>query len=282
VECELEKAADQVVKNIESRTKALCFTPTINEAKVFAELCRDRGVPSDYVSGECYDRTEKIARFRNGETKLLCNCAVLTEGFDCPDIDTIVLLRPTQSRALLCQQIGRATRLCPDKEFGLLLDFFLLTARHRLCAPSDLNGVEKEAPLCDKAGPGGQRKSLADELSVSGVDQESEYDPLSNEPADPFDVDAYFDEPHLFVDPYRLAPPSENQVAALNKLGIPIVRIKNRGIVDALFTIFKRRWNRNLATVPQVRFLKILGHPDPWNATFSDATEFISERRRSR
>lgn len=144
---ELEKAADQVVKNIADRTKALCFTPTIREAKIFAQLCHDRGVPSDYVSSECSDRKETIARFRSGEIKLLANCAVLTEGFDCPDIDTVVLLRPTQSRALLCQQIGRATRLSPGKEFGLLLDFFWLTARHRLCAPADIDGVEKEPPL---------------------------------------------------------------------------------------------------------------------------------------
>ena len=82
------------------------------------------------VSGACSDRVEKIARFREGDIKLLANCMVLTEGFDSPEIDTIVLLRPTQSRALLCQQIGRVTRLWPGKEFGLVLDFFWLTARH--------------------------------------------------------------------------------------------------------------------------------------------------------
>jgi hypothetical protein len=172
---ELEKAADQVVKNIARRIKALCFTPTINEAKIFAQLCRDRGVAADYVSGECSDRTEKIARFRNGETKLLANCAVLTEGFDCPDIDTIVLLRPTQSRSLLCQQIGRATRLWTGKEFGLLLDFFWLTARHRLCAPGDIDGVEKEPSPCDELlGPGGSKRSLADKLSDEGGERRQE------------------------------------------------------------------------------------------------------------
>lgn len=278
---ELEKAADQVVKNIADRTKALCFTPIIHEAQIFADLCRDRGVAADYVSGECSDRREKIARFRTGEIKLLTNCAVLTEGFDCPDIDTIVLLRPTQSRALLCQQIGRATRLCTGKEFGLLLDFFWLTARHKLCAPGDIDGIELEPSSCGEPGPGGPRKSLADKLSGEGVDQESEYDPFADEPLDPFDIDGFFDVPHIYVDPWRLEQPSEKQVQTLSKLGIPLVRIKNRGVVEDLFKIFKRRWESNLATVPQVRFLKILGHPDPWNATFPEANSYISARRRT-
>jgi superfamily II DNA or RNA helicase len=142
---ELEKAADEVVKNIADRNRVLVFTPTIHEARIFAELCAARGIASEFVSGACSDRVEKIARFREGDIKLLANCMVLTEGFDSPEIDTIVLLRPTQSRALLCQQIGRVTRLWPGKEFGLVLVFFWLTARHKLCMPADLAGVEKEA-----------------------------------------------------------------------------------------------------------------------------------------
>jgi superfamily II DNA or RNA helicase len=278
---ELEKAADEVVKNIADRNRVLVFTPTIHEAMIFAELCAARGMSSEYVSGDCLDRTEKITRFREGNTKLLANCMVLTERFDCPEIDTIVLLRPTQSRALLCQQIGRVTRLWPGKEFGLILDFFWLTARHKLCMPADLVGVEVEPTASPQETPGSTgRRSLADKLRDEGTDRQEDFDLLANAPADPFDVDAWLSAEHRFYDPYQLRPPSENQIATLTKLGIHPAYLKNRGIVNGAFDILKVRWNRNLATVKQARYLLRLGHEKPWRATFQEAHEFINQKRR--
>ncbi|HEX3444779.1 MAG TPA: DEAD/DEAH box helicase, partial [Chthoniobacterales bacterium] len=274
---ELEKAAEQVVKNIADRNRVLAFTPTIDEARIFAQLCAERGVKADYVSGACSNRDEKVARFKDGDIKLLANCLVLTEGFDCPAIDTVVLLRPTQSRALLCQQVGRVTRLWPGKEFGLLLDFFWLTARHKLCAPADLDGVEEEPAAVDPDIPEpGRRKSLAQKLQEEGALEERDFDPLANQPADPFDVDAWLSVDHLFYDPYLRSAPTSKQVETLVRLGIPAQSLKNRGIVNGAFDMLKARWNRGLATVKQARYLTRLGHPNPWQITFSDASQAIS------
>jgi superfamily II DNA or RNA helicase len=279
---ELEKAADQVAKNLAGRIKALCFTPTIHEAEIFAQLLQERGIAAEPLSGQSIDRDEIVARFRNSQIKVLCNCMVLTEGFDCPDCDTIILLRPTQSRALPVQQIGRVTRLWPTKEFGLLLDFFWLTARHKLCRPADIEGVERESspeeapPLV----PGDHRKSLDQKLAEEGALEEEEYDPFAFEPVDPFDIDAYLELPKEFASSYQLEEPTQKQIDTLHRLGIPIICLKNRGVVDGLFDIFKRRWAHGLATVPQVKYLRILGHPDPWNASFQEANEFISEHKR--
>jgi superfamily II DNA or RNA helicase len=278
---ELEKAADEVVKNIADRNRVLVFTPTIHEARIFAELCAARGIASEFVSGACSDRVEKITRFREGDIKLLTNCMLLSEGFDSPEVDTIVLLRPTQSRALLCQQIGRVSRLWPGKEYGLVLDFFWLTARHKLCMPADLAGVEKEAVAISNELPtGGTRQSLADKLRDEGADRQEDFDPLANVPGDPFDIDAWLSVEHRFYDPYQLRPPSENQIATLTKLGIHPAYLKNRGIVNGAFDILKVRWNRNLATVKQARYLLRLGHEKPWRATFQEAHEFINQKRR--
>jgi superfamily II DNA or RNA helicase len=229
---EIEKAADQIVKNIADRNKVLAFTPTINEARILAEHFAARGVAAEYVSGGCYDREEKITRFKDGDTKLLANCMVLSEGFDCPAIDTIVLLRPTQSRALLCQQVGRVTRLWPGKEFGLILDFFWLTARHKLCAPADLDGVEKEASG-EPPGPGGRPRSLSEKLAEEGAQEERYFDPLANEPIDPFDTDAWLASGPVFCDPYLRSAPSARQLETLERLGLNPRYLKNRGLVTA-------------------------------------------------
>ena len=74
----------------------------------------------------------------NGEYDVLCNSCLLIEGWDCPAVDCVIVLRPTRVRSLYQQMIGRGTRLCPGKENLLILDFLWLTERHDLCKPSSL------------------------------------------------------------------------------------------------------------------------------------------------
>jgi hypothetical protein len=275
---ELEKATDQIVKNIADRNKVLAFTPTIHEAQILAQLCTTRGISAEYVSGSCYDREEKITRFKDGDTKLLANCMVLTEGFDCPAIDTIVLLRPTQSRALLCQQIGRVTRLWPGKEFGLILDFFWLTARHKLCAAADLDGVERE-PTGELPGPGGRRKDLCTKLREEGAHEEHYFDPLANEPIDPFNVDAWLATQPMFYDPYLRSAPTAKQLQYLEHVGLNRRFLKNRGLVNGAFDMLKVRRSRDLATVKQARLLERRGHPNPWRVPFDMVDQELSNLR---
>ena len=277
---EVEKAADQIVKNIVDRNKVLAFTPTIAEAQILAGLCAARGIAAEYVSGGCSDRKEKITRFKDGDTKLLANCMVLTEGFDCPAIDTIVLLRPTQSRALLCQQVGRVTRLWPGKEVGLILDFFWLTARHKLCAPADLDGVEKEpSPEAAELEPGRERRSLWEKLRLEGAQQEREFDPLANQPSDPFNIDAWLARAPVFCDPYLRSTPTAKQLESLGRLGLDPRLLSNRGLVNGAFDMLKFRWSRRLATVKQARLLERRGHPNPWQVPFELVNEELSNLR---
>ena len=63
---------------------------------------------------------------------------LLTEGWDCPSVDCVVVLRPTKVRSLYCQMVGRGTRLSPGKDHLLLLDFLWHTERHELCHPASL------------------------------------------------------------------------------------------------------------------------------------------------
>lgn len=76
--------------------------------------------------------------FENDKYNVLCNSMLLTEGWDCPSVDCVVVLRPTKVRGLYCQMVGRGTRLAPNKTELLLLDFLWHTERHELCRPAHL------------------------------------------------------------------------------------------------------------------------------------------------
>ena len=69
---------------------------------------------------------------------------LLTEGWDCPSVDCIVVLRPTKVRSLYSQMVGRGTRLFPGKDHLLLLDFLWHTERHELCHPASLICQDEE------------------------------------------------------------------------------------------------------------------------------------------
>jgi superfamily II DNA or RNA helicase len=84
-----------------------------------------------------HDRRALLAGFARGEFRILCNCALLTEGFDEPSIACVAIARPTKSRGLYSQMIGRGTRLAPGKADCLLLDFVGQAGKHRLTGPAD-------------------------------------------------------------------------------------------------------------------------------------------------
>jgi len=118
--------------------KTLVFLPLVKTSKKFASLLQERGIKACHVSGESRDRTEIVRRFRDNEIDILCNAMLLTEGFDCPDISCIVVLRPTKSTPLYCQMVGRGTRPVKGKDNLLLPDFLWNVERHDLCRPADL------------------------------------------------------------------------------------------------------------------------------------------------
>lgn len=127
--------------------KALLFTPTVNMAVVMAAALRHDGVFAEMLCGETApeERRAILQRLRSGETKVVCNCAVLTEGFDEPSVDSIILMRPTKSRTLYTQMIGRGTRLFPGKADCLVLDLVGATARHDLMSVTSLAGLPLDA-----------------------------------------------------------------------------------------------------------------------------------------
>lgn len=124
--------------------RTLVFTPTVELARLVAAEFVGAGVAAGMVSGETpMDERRQILRdYSAGRIQVLANCAVLTEGYDEPRTDCIVMARPTKSRALYTQCVGRGTRKHPEKVDCLVLDVVGVTAQHSLVTVPSLFGIE--------------------------------------------------------------------------------------------------------------------------------------------
>jgi len=97
----LDAIADQMAGVCRER-RTVVFLPLVRTAKAFAERLRARGLSACEVDGQSEDRDEVLSDFQAGRYQVMCNSMLLTEGWDCPAVDCVVVLRPTKSRALYC------------------------------------------------------------------------------------------------------------------------------------------------------------------------------------
>ena len=133
----LEQIAEEMAKHCLDR-KTVVFLPLVKTSKKFRDILNAKGFKAAEVNGDSQDRQKVLEDFDKGKYNVLCNSMLLTEGWDCPSVDCVVVLRPTKVRALYSQMVGRGTRLFPGKEELLLLDFLWHTERHELCHPAHL------------------------------------------------------------------------------------------------------------------------------------------------
>ena len=127
--------------------KAIAFAVDVAHARDLAAAFRQAGVAAEYVHGgtPAEERRAILWRLKAGETRVVTNCSVLTEGFDEPSLECIVMARPTRSQGLFVQMSGRVTRTYPGKECGLILDVADATTRHDICDAGVLFGVPGDA-----------------------------------------------------------------------------------------------------------------------------------------
>jgi superfamily II DNA or RNA helicase len=114
--------------------KAAVFVPGVKLAHATAAALRERGFVAEALDGSMRDeRPAILARLASGETQIVTNCQVLTEGWDSPSVDCIVMARPTQSRALYQQIVGRGLRPYPNKANCLAEGQRVLTDQGLVC-----------------------------------------------------------------------------------------------------------------------------------------------------
>lgn len=118
------RQVDRIVADSGSM-KALGFCATVDHAEFMAQRFSSAGLPSVALSGndEQSERERQIARLRSGEIVAIFTRDIFNEGVDIPDVDTILLLRPTESATVFLQQIGRGLRRHPTKDVCTILDF---------------------------------------------------------------------------------------------------------------------------------------------------------------
>lgn len=104
--------------------RMVLFAWSVEASMSIAQRFSDAGIPAEHVDGGTDDRVREGAmeRFKSGETRVLCNVDLFSEGVDVPAIEAVALLRPTQSLALYMQQVGRALRPSPGKQYAVILD----------------------------------------------------------------------------------------------------------------------------------------------------------------
>lgn len=104
--------------------KCVVFAINCNHSNAIAERFRAAGIPAEHLDGETPDDERKaiIERFRTGETLVLCNVNIVTEGFNLPNIEAVQIARPTKSLSLWLQMVGRGLRTAEGKAHALILD----------------------------------------------------------------------------------------------------------------------------------------------------------------
>lgn len=127
------KAVDEYLKRADGK-RALVFCCTVEHAEHVAGQFRASDIPAASIDGAMNkaERAARIQAFRDGTTPVLTNVDLLTTGFDCPQIEVAIFLRPTQSLALYLQMVGRVMRIAPGKSEALLIDHVGNTLRHGL------------------------------------------------------------------------------------------------------------------------------------------------------
>src|SRR5208283_4867173 len=95
--------------------RAVVFCVNVRHGQDMAERFCEADVPAASVSGRDNEevRRKAIERFERGELHVLCACDILNEGWDCPAVEALFMARPTLSKILYLQQLGRGTRKSP-------------------------------------------------------------------------------------------------------------------------------------------------------------------------
>lgn len=134
--------------NSENRKSTLVFCVDIEHARQLTAAFRDHGVDARYVTSNTSKahRAEELRAFTNQEFPVLLNCGLFTEGTDIPNIDCVLLARPTRSRNLLIQMIGRGLRLFPGKKDCHVIDMVASLATGVLSTPT-LFGLDPDEVL---------------------------------------------------------------------------------------------------------------------------------------
>lgn len=299
---QLDTLADQCPQ----RMKSLVFAVSVAHAERLAEIF-NRWLPSSarWICGETPEDERKatLRDYAHGSFQYLINVGVFTEGFDEPGIEAVILARPTKSRPLCAQMVGRGTRPLPDTIDGLddgdarraaiaesgkprllVIDFAGNTGKHKLVSPADVLGGnysdEAVAKAKKKKGKGGEPVDVLDALEQAENDIEAKKRrklrakaKYSTGTVDPFNV--------LDLKPNRErgwdrgAPPTDRQLAFLKGRGVETEGLTKASASQLIGTLNARQ-DHGWCTFKQAKLLRQF-NIDPAGVRFEDASRLINQ-----
>lgn len=288
----LRQIADEMCKYCMDK-KTVVFLPLVKTSQKIRDILCEKGFRAAEVNGESHDRAEVLEAFDKGDYNVLCNSMLLTEGWDCPSVDCIAVLRPTKVRSLYSQMVGRGTRLHSGKDHLLLLDFLWHTERHELCHPASLicqdeDVVKQMTKNIEKAGVPVDIEEAEKQASEDVVAQREEalakqldemkrrkgglVDPLQ------FEMSIQAEDLSGYVPSfgYQAGPASEKQLKALEKFGINPDAVDNAGKAELLLSRLIKRQQEGLARPRQIKQLELKGFQHVGTWTFKQADKMIS------
>ena len=287
----LEQIAAEMAQRCKGR-KTVVFLPLIKTSQKFRDLLNSHGFRAAEVNGQSADRRQVLADFDAGKYNVLCNSMLLTEGWDCPSVDCVVVLRPTKVRSLYSQMVGRGTRLSPGKSDLLLLDFLWMTDKHELCRPADLvcedravarqmtenlaqtgcpEDIEEAAVQASEDVVAQREEALAKQLEEQRRKKARLVDPLQYE----MSIQAEDLAGYVPAFGWEAGPPSAEQTAALEKMGILPDAVESAGKASLLLDRLNKRRAEGLTTPKQIRVLERYGFQSVGTWSFDAAKHMI-------
>lgn len=290
IEPYLEQVGEAIREHASDR-RTLVFLPLIDTSKLFVDILESIGMAAAHVDGRMKreDRADVLRRFRREEFDVLCNSMLLTEGFDDPGIDCVVVLRPTRSRPLYAQMVGRGTRPHPLKEDLLILDPMWLHEEHSLIKPGHLISDNMDVVSAMDRKSTGKKEEQLDLLETESTAREEREQALAarfaenakrkSQLLDPieFAIQNHF---HDIEDyeanfAWQKKKPTDKQLAYIERLGIDPESVTDRGQASMIIS----RSNDLPATQKQRYAMKKAGIQHWETATRADAREFFQMRQ---
>jgi len=289
----LDQIAEELKRHAAGR-RTLAFLPLIATSKKFAAACRRAGLRAEHVDGYDPERASKLERFAAWDWDILSNAMLLTEGFDDPGIDCVLVLRPTRSRPLYAQMVGRGTRIEPLKDNLLILDMLWMHERHSLARPANLIASSDEeadaiTEIAEHDAAGGEVDLL--EAASDAASQREEkllkkLQEMATRKGKYITAEEFALKHHeLAVAEYEPVMAwetkliTEKQAFVLKRAGIDPATVRGRGHASKLLDIHFRGQTLTLASPAQRELLSRLGHPSPDTASIVEFRKFMKEVR---
>jgi len=283
----LEDIADEMAKVCKDK-HTVVFLPLIAISQKFRDILNSKGFRAVEVNGQSKNRDEILQEFSEGKHNVLCNSMLLTEGWDCPIVDCIVVLRPTKIRSLYCQMVGRGTRLYPGKDHLLILDFLWMTGRHNLVHPADIIAKDKKVAekITEKLEKGEEddlfelERDVLEERknALEAALKEAEKERKKAKFIDPLEFELSIEDESLIdyvpIFGWEIAPASEKQVKVIEQYGINAEGMSKGQASKLIDTLISRK---DLATPKQIKLLSRYGFRNVKDWQKKEASAMIAE-----